>query len=114
MKINETLEKEIKDYCLLNKIENLDSFKENILRQGFNIQKFGSTPFTKIVEKEIEKIVEIPVIVTDANSNEKINELTKLYEETKLKLVEMTNLYNKTKEQLNKEIIKNKKDIYGE
>lgn len=38
------LKKEIEAYCKLNKIDDVESFKEECLRQGFNIIKYGISP----------------------------------------------------------------------
>ena len=38
------LKKEIEAYCRLNKIDDVESFKEECLRQGFNIIKYGISP----------------------------------------------------------------------
>ena len=63
---------QILEYCKLNKIEDIQGFTVNILKQGFAVEKYGTTPFgaqKEIVEKEIikeievEKIVEVPVEV---------------------------------------------------
>jgi hypothetical protein len=58
--LKQTLIEEIKEYCQLNKIDDVDIFINKILRQGFNIEKFGSVPFTP-EPKVIEKIIEVPV-----------------------------------------------------
>ena len=63
---------EVWEYCKLNKIEDIQKFTVDILRQGFSVEKYGTTPFgptKEIVEKEVikeievEKIVEVPVEV---------------------------------------------------
>ena len=62
--LKETLIEEIKEYCQLNKIDDVDIFINKILKQGFNIAKFGNAPFSpepKVIEKIVEKIVEVPV-----------------------------------------------------
>lgn len=38
------LKKEIEAYCKLNKIDDVESFKEECLRQGFSIIKYGISP----------------------------------------------------------------------
>lgn len=38
------LKKEIEAYCKLNKIDDVESFREECLRQGFNIIKYGISP----------------------------------------------------------------------
>ena len=64
MKIPKKLKKEIKDYCVLNNITDIETFMLDAVKQGFNIEKYGNAPFDlskppEIVEKEVEKIVEI-------------------------------------------------------
>lgn len=69
MEIPKNLKDEIWEYCRLNDITDLNAFMLKSLQQGFNIEKYGPTPFTvnnkeaevieKEVIKEIEKIVEV-------------------------------------------------------
>ena len=71
MNIPKKLKKEIKDYCVLNNITDIDAFILKCLKQGVYIEKYGTTPFkigsseSQIVEKEIikevEKIIEVPI-----------------------------------------------------
>lgn len=52
------LKKEIETFCRLNKIDDVESFREECLRQGFNIIKYGISPqdnFKK--ENNIDTIV---------------------------------------------------------
>lgn len=62
MIISKKIKKDIEDYCALNNIENVDDFTLKVLKNGFEIEKYGllndSTP--KIITNEIIK--EIPVI----------------------------------------------------
>lgn len=59
------LKGDIKKYCELNNIEDVDKFTQNLLQQGFNIEKYGMGPIEKltpeVVEKEVpvEKVVEV-------------------------------------------------------
>jgi hypothetical protein len=48
MDIPKDLKNEIFDYCRENDITNIDNFLLRLLKQGFTIEKFGSTPVTKI------------------------------------------------------------------
>jgi len=57
MEIPKKLKDEIWDYCRINNISNIDEFTLNLIKTGFTVEKFGATPSTKIVEKEVEKIV---------------------------------------------------------
>jgi DNA repair exonuclease SbcCD ATPase subunit len=65
MEIPKNLKDEIWEYCRLNDITDLNAFMLKSLQQGFNIEKYGPTPFTvggkepEVIEKEVEKIVEV-------------------------------------------------------
>jgi hypothetical protein len=61
MDLPKNLKDEIWDYCRVNNISNIDEFTLKLVKQGFTVEKFGATPTTKVVEKEVEKIVEVPV-----------------------------------------------------
>lgn len=63
--INNKLLKEIEEYCILNNITDIESKINSMLRTGFNIEKYGLTPFNlnsqpMIEEKEVETIEEQP------------------------------------------------------
>jgi len=60
MDIPKKLKDDIWDYCRLNDIVNIEEFIVKMVRQGYTIEKFGSTPLSNI---EVEKIVEVPVEV---------------------------------------------------
>lgn len=73
MDIPDNLYNEIKEYCRLNDISGIDEFIQKMVKQGFNIEKYGTSPFNttkepevieKEVIKEVEKIVEKIVEVT--------------------------------------------------
>ena len=58
--INEKLLKEITEYCNINNIKDIKSKINELLRIGFNIEKYGDSPFyerpTRVEEtKEIKK-----------------------------------------------------------
>ena len=67
--IDEKLYKEIKEYCILNNIENVEKEINRLLKIGFNYEKYGNSPFYKkqnieendieIVEERVEKQEEI-------------------------------------------------------
>lgn len=40
------LDKEFVDYCTLNKIEDVEKYAKEIFIKGFNLTKYGSSPFT--------------------------------------------------------------------
>ena len=56
--VNQTLEKQIRQYCELNEIEDINAFANRCLSQGFNIIKFGVSPKDN-VEREIKGIKDI-------------------------------------------------------
>lgn len=72
------IKKEIETFCRLNKIDDVESFREECLRQGFNIIKYGISPqdnFNK--ENNIDSIVKDDVRdksehVNDTSNNENI------------------------------------------
>jgi len=59
MEIPKDIKNEIWDYCRLNNITNVDQFMINALKNGFAVEKYGTSPIIpQIIEKEVEKIVE--------------------------------------------------------
>ena len=56
--INPTLEKQIRQYCQLNDIEDINAFANRCTNQGFNIIKFGTSPKDN-VERESKGIKDI-------------------------------------------------------
>ena len=83
--------KDVSEFCKLNNIEDIESFLQDCLTHGYEIEKFGlldgaaprvvEKEVEKIVYKEIEKIVEVPVIeyvdVVKEVPVEKVVEITK-------------------------------------
>ena len=55
--------KDVYDYCYLNGIMDINLFVNECFKKGFDINKYGllGQDETKVVEKVIEKIVEVPV-----------------------------------------------------
>ena len=92
MKIPKKLKDEVLEYCRLNNITDIDSFMLKSLQQGFNIEKYGPTPFTiggkepEVIEKEVVKVItattevevvrEVPVEIEVIKEVEKIVEVT--------------------------------------
>lgn len=67
MRIKTTIIAEIKEYCRVNGISNVDEFANMALNRGFTIAKYGETPSTsqnipEVIEKEVikEVIKEVP------------------------------------------------------
>ena len=126
MEIPKDLNNEIWDYCRVNNITNIDEFTLKLLKQGFTIEKYGSTPMVttkeKIVEKIVEvpvekiveKIVEVPVTMVDDEISENLKKYIKLYEDIQIELTKASDLSEQLKKELAAEKLKNKKDIYGE
>lgn len=56
--VNQTLERQIRQYCELNEIEDINAFANRCLSQGFNIVKFGISPKDN-VERETKGIKDI-------------------------------------------------------
>lgn len=64
IKVPQNLKDEVWDYCRLNNITNIDEFTLNMLKQGFAIEKYGTSPILpQIIEKEVIKEVEVEKIV---------------------------------------------------
>ena len=42
--VNQTLERQIRQYCELNEIDDINAFANRCLSQGFSIIKFGTSP----------------------------------------------------------------------
>lgn len=60
--INNKLYQEIKEYCELNNIEDINKEINRLLRIGFNIEKYGVSPFSFVqTEKMKEYIDENPI-----------------------------------------------------
>jgi hypothetical protein len=85
MELPKELKDEVWEYCRLNDITDLNAFMVRMLKQGYNIEKYGATPFKmgqkepEIIEKEIirEVIVEKEVIKEVIVEKEKIVEVIK-------------------------------------
>lgn len=58
MKINPKLLKSIEEYCKFNHIEDIEKEINNILQTGFNIIRFGTSPFTS--PPPIEEVTPLP------------------------------------------------------
>ena len=128
MEIPKKLKDEVWEYCRLNNITDIDSFMLKSLQQGFNIEKYGPTPFTvggkeiEVVEKEIikeipvevevikevEKIVEVPVEIEVIKEIEKIVEVTvtdnELIDKLQEDLVKANSNFNSVLGEKNEEI----------
>lgn len=95
--INDKLLKEIKEYCKLNGIEDVEGLVNKMLKQGFTIEKYGEVPKPALKPEEKETKPE-------SKSNKYLINI-KIEEE---KVIEET---IKVKPQITENI---EKDIYGE
>jgi len=118
MELPKELKKEIIDYCKLNNIEDVDAFILKNFKQGFNVEKYGTSPFKvkqqepQIIEKEIiktitattevEVIKEVPVEVV----KEVIKEVTVTDNELINKLNNEIEKLNKDKKQIQSQLSK--------
>lgn len=58
--VPQVLKDEIWDYCRVNDITNIDIFTINLIKQGFAVEKYGTSPIPpQIIEKEVIKEVEV-------------------------------------------------------
>jgi hypothetical protein len=63
MEIPKELVNDIISYCNANNITDIDGYLKRIINVAQTIEKYGATPITKIIEKEVLKL---PIII---NSN---------------------------------------------
>ena len=79
MRIPKKIRDEIKEFCKLNDIEDVDKFILSNIQTGFNIEKYGNAPFIKevIVEKEVPVETIKEVIVEKEVPVEVIKEIVK-------------------------------------
>jgi len=122
MKIPKKLKDEIWEYCRLNNITDIDAFILKSTQQGFNIEKYGTTPFKiggkepEVIEKEVVKVVtatteveiikEIPVEIEVIKEVEKIVEVTVADNELIDKLTKEKNLLSEKIKQLEEDLKK--------
>lgn len=119
MDIPKDIQNEIWDYCRLNNITNVNQFMLTLLKQGFTVEKYGTSPILpQIIEKEVEKIVEKIVEVKVEVPVEKIVEVKvevpveKIVEVPVEKIVEKeVYITNDTEvEKLSQDVVKLKED----
>ena len=80
------LDKEFIDYCTLNKIEDVEKYAKDVFTKGFNLVKYGSSPFTTFITTPLPR----PITTKESLPKEKIDEVI---EKTKEK-VKNSNLYD--------------------
>lgn len=106
--IDKDLFNEITTYCTLNEIKDVKLFINKLIKDSFNIEKYGIQPqidsMNKNKEVVVEKVIEKVVYINNNDDcTEKIDELIKKHK----KEIEDLNLVFKN-------VVINKKDIYGE
>ena len=94
--VNQTLERQIRQYCELNEIDDINAFANRCLSQGFSIIKFGTSPRNN-VERENKGIKDI--------SKDEYKKQTKpsREEETKRGVEETVKESTKEREEIKKE-----------
>lgn len=65
--VNEKLYNEIKEFCELNEIEDVEGLINQMLREGFTIRKYGLRPGQPQKNSKVEEIKEEPKPVEDKN-----------------------------------------------
>jgi hypothetical protein len=76
MEIPKDIKDQVWDYCRVNNITNVDQFMLDCLKQGFTVEKYGTSPIVpQVIEKEVEKIVEKIVEVPVEKIVEKVVEV---------------------------------------
>jgi hypothetical protein len=128
MEIPKELNNEIWDYCRLNNITAIDDFTIKLIKQGFTVEKFGATPVTKEkivekivektievpVEKIVEKIIEVPVQMVDEEKDKLLRDSILQAQQLSTQVESLNNQIEKLNADLQLEKQKNRKDIYGE
>ena len=128
MEIPKELNNEIWDYCRANNITAIDDFTVRLIKQGFTIEKYGATPEPKEkiiektiekiievpVEKIVEKIVEVPVQMIDEEMTTSLKENILLVEKLRGQITTLSAQTETLTKELATEKEKNKRDIYGE
>jgi hypothetical protein len=83
MEIPYELNEEITEYCRFNDIDDVQKFIIKMVRQGYTVEKYGTSPIVpQVIEKEVEKIVEkiVEVPVEVVVEKEVIREVEKIVE----------------------------------
>lgn len=77
VEIDYRLLKEITDYCNLNNMSDIDKEINRMLRCGFNIEKYGMSPFEiprkqEVAPKEDETVKEAPKVNIEVQKEEEV------------------------------------------
>ena len=129
MELPKNLKDDIWDYCRINNIPNIDEFTLKLITQGFTMEKYGATPkppepkvIEKIVEKIVEvpvekiveRIVEVPVTMVDTELSESLKKHITLVEQLRIELLTASDISAELRKELEIEKNKKKRDLYGE
>lgn len=108
MEVPKELKNEIWEYCRANDITNIEEFMLNMLRRGFNIEKYGEKPPFAEEKQEEEGRTEERELSDEELRKEEENR-KKMEEKMEEMEEEIKRLKDKSGESDNKE-----RDIYGE
>ena len=78
LNIKKNLEDEIRLYCKLNSILDVDTFSNDLLNTAFVVEKYGDKPNLDII---VNKNIEIKLDAVDENSVSLPNQIQKVEEE---------------------------------
>ena len=67
--------KQIKEYCFINSIDNIEGFCVECLMKGFSIEKFGNSPLDKI---KMENGIDTEKKEQESVKNENIKKIRKV------------------------------------
>jgi len=84
------LDKDFVDYCTLNKIEDIEKYAKDVFNRGFNLVKYGNSPFGSFTAPPTSTPLPRLVTVQESLPKEKI---TEVIEKTKEK-IKNNNLYD--------------------
>ena len=101
--VNQTLERQIRQYCELNEIDDINAFANRCLSQGFSIIKFGTSPRDN-VEREINGIKDLSKDEYKKQTKPSREEETKRRVEETVKESTKEREENKKEEEIMKEV----------
>lgn len=91
--INNNILNNIEKYCKINNIENIDKIINQCLEKGFNILRFGNSPFERM---EMEKNQQIPISsVTYDNKKQELEITTTRKEKVDVKVSDLIDVVKK-------------------
>ena len=124
--------KEIYDFCLLNKIMDIDGFINKCFKKGFNLEKYGiigevdneikeiivekrvEVPVEVIVEKIVEIIKEVPTPPTEVKVIEYVDREVIKEIKVEVPVEKIVYIYDKTSSELEEKIFHLEQELDGE